>query len=143
MRFRRSKTAEAVDAAPRERVDTRTSRFAMPRRRGAASGLLLVVLGLWGGFAPFIGPYLNVSFGSDSKWDFTTGRLWLSIIPAAATVLGGLLLMRSAHRGSASLGAWCALAGGAWFVIGPLLSTLWNSGQPQTGQPLGGSGHQA
>lgn len=35
----------------------------MPRSRGAVSGLLLVIAGLWAGFVPFFGPYLNLAFG--------------------------------------------------------------------------------
>ena len=37
-------------------VDTRAGRFDIPRSRGAASGFLLILLGLWGALVPFIGP---------------------------------------------------------------------------------------
>jgi hypothetical protein len=117
-------------------------RLAMPRSRGFMSGLLLVILGAIGGLAPFVGPYFNLSIGSDQAWDYSSGRLWLSILPAAATVLGGLMLMYSANRATATFGSWLALAGGVWFVIGPVMSMLWNGGQMQTGQALGGTNHQ-
>jgi hypothetical protein len=123
-------------------VAAEPGRLAMPRRRGAASGLLIVLLGLWGGVIPFIGHYLHLVIGSDRAWDFTAGRFWLSLVPAAVTVLGGLLLMSSANRASGALGAWCAILGGAWFVVGPVVSMLWNHGTPQTGNPLGGTDRQ-
>src|SRR6059058_813437 len=113
--------------------DPAPGRLAMPRRRGAMSGLLLVLLGIWGGLIPFIGHYLNLVIGSDRAWDFTAGRFWLSLVPAALTVFGGLLLMFSGNRATAAFGAWCAIIAGAWFVVGPTVSQLWNHGVPQTG----------
>jgi hypothetical protein len=118
------------------------SRLAMPRRRGAATGLLIVLAGIWGGLIPFIGHYLNLVIGSDRAWDFTAGRFWLSVVPAVVAVIGGLLLMTSANRATATFGAWCAIVAGAWFVVGPAVSMLWNGGVPQTGQPLGGTDRQ-
>ena len=63
----------------------------IPRRRGAVCGLLLILLGLWGGLAPFVGPYLHFGYTPDKTWDFSSGRLYYSVIPAAAVLLGGLL----------------------------------------------------
>ena len=37
----------------------------IPRSRGAASGLLVIVLGLWGALVPFVGPYFNFAFSPD------------------------------------------------------------------------------
>lgn len=114
----------------------------IPRSRGALSGVVLVILGLWGGLVPFVGHYFDFVIGSDRAWDFTAGRFWLSIVPAAATVLGGLILIRSAHRAGAGFGAWLALAGGIWFVVGNPVSELWNDGVRQAGPALGGSAHR-
>lgn len=114
---------------------TMHDRLHMPRSRGAASGLLVVLLGIWGGFIPFVGPAFGYSFTPDVSWQWTTGRLLLEVIPAAATVLGGLAMMGSASRISGSVGAWLAAAGGAWFVVGQWLSTLWNNGVMQAGTP--------
>jgi len=129
------------DAGDHDRT-SEPGRLAMPRRRGAASGLLLVVLGAWGALIPFIGPAFDLTIGSDRMFDFTAGRFWLSLLPGAVAVLGGLMLMASANRASATLGAQLALAAGVWFVVGPVVSMLWNGGEPQTGQPLGGTGQQ-
>jgi hypothetical protein len=102
-----------------------------------------VILGLWGGLIPFVGPYFNYSIGPDHAWTWTTGRLWLSVVPAAAVVLGGLILMMSANRASAHFGGMLALAGGLWFVVGPVLSILWNHGVPQTGPAFGGNARRS
>jgi hypothetical protein len=112
----------------------------IPRRRGAAIGVLLVLLGLWGGLIPFVGPYFNYQIGTTSTWDWSADRLWLSVLPAAATVLGGLLMIYSTRRSTASLGGLLALAGGLWFVAGPSVSMLWNHGAPATGAAVGDTG---
>ncbi len=109
----------------------------IPRTRGAFSGVLLVLLGAWGGLIAFIGPYFHYAYTPDKAWVYTTGRLWLEILPGAATVLGGLLVLGSARRHTAVFGAFLAALGGAWFVVGNLVSTLWNSGTPQAGVPAG------
>jgi len=109
----------------------------IPRTRGAFSGVLLVLLGAWGGLIPFIGPYFHYAYTPDKAWVYTTGRLWLEILPGAAAVLGGLLVLGSARRHTAMFGAFLAALAGAWFVVGNLVSTLWNSGTPQAGVPAG------
>ena len=109
----------------------------IPRTRGAFSGVMLVLLGAWGGLIPFIGPYFHYAYTPDKAWVYTTGRLWLEILPGVATVLGGLLVLGSARRHTAMFGAFLAALGGAWFVVGNLVSTLWNSGTPQAGVPAG------
>ena len=114
---------------------TMHDRLHMPRSRGAASGLLLVLLGIWGGLVPFVGPSFDFSFTPDVTWQWTWGRLLLEVLPAAATVLGGLAMMGTTSRISGVAGAWLAAAGGAWFVIGQWVSMLWNDGVMQAGQP--------
>ena len=101
------------------------------------SGLLLVLLGVWGGLVPFIGPYFHYAYTPDKAWTYTTGRLWLEILPGVATALGGLILLASARRPVAMFGAFMAALGGAWFVVGNLVSTLWNGSTPQAGVPVG------
>jgi hypothetical protein len=122
--------------ATRHETDlTMHDRLHMPRSRGAASGLLIVLLGIWGGLVPFVGPSFGYSFTPDLSWHWTTGRLLLEVLPAAATVLGGLAMMGSASRISGSVGAWLAAACGAWFVTGQWFSMLWNDGVMQAGTP--------
>lgn len=110
----------------------------VPRSRGALSGTVLVLLGAWGALIPFIGPYFDYAYTPDSPWVYTSARLWLEVVPGAATVVGGLILLGSANRALAAFGAWLAALAGAWFIIGPTLARLWaSSGFPQIGSPVG------
>ena len=98
------------------------------RSRGAASGVLLVLLGVWGAIIPFIGPYFHYAYTPDTSWTYTTARLWLEILPGAAVFLGGILLIIATGRHIALFGALLAAAGGAWFALGTVLSPLWSKG---------------
>jgi hypothetical protein len=89
------------------------------------AGLVILVAGLWGGLVPFVGPYFHFALGPNHSWTWTTGRLWLSVLPAIAAVIGGLILLGSGPRLSGKIGALLALAGGVWFAIGPTVSLLW------------------
>jgi len=80
------------------------------------SGCLLILLGAWGGLVPFIGPYFGYYYGPDKTWLYNSDRLWLSVLPAAAAFLGGLIVL-ALPRVSA-IGAVLAALGGAWFVLG-------------------------
>jgi large conductance mechanosensitive channel protein len=112
----------------------------VPRSRGALSGVMLVLLGVWGALIPFIGPYFHYAYTPSHAWVSTPGRFWLEIIPGAAAALGGLILLGSANRAVAAFGAWLAALAGGWFVVGPALSTVWaSSGFPQIGVPVGGT----
>ncbi len=91
------------------------------------AGLVILIAGLWGGSVPFVGPYFHFALGPNHSWTWTSGRLYLSVLPAAAAVLGGLMLLGSGPRAGGRLGALLALAGGAWFAIGPTVSLLWAS----------------
>jgi hypothetical protein len=113
----------------------------VPRSRGALSGLLLVLLGAWGALVPFIGPYFHYAYTPDSGWTYTTGRLWLEILPGCATALGGLIVLASSSRPVAIFGAWLAAASGAWFALGNVLAPLLSSSglSLNAGVPVGGS----
>lgn len=109
----------------------------VPRSRGALSGAVLVVLGAWGALIPFIGHF---AYTPDQAWVYTSARLWLEIVPGAATVAGGLILLGSANRAFAAFGACLAALAGAWFVIGPTLARLLASSElPRIGSPVGGT----
>ena len=107
----------------------------MRRSRGAFSGFLLVLLGLWGALIPFVGPYFHFAYTPDTAWTYNTARLWLEILPGAAVFLGGFLLMIATGRHVALFGALLAAAAGAWFTLGPVLSPLWNNHVPMGGSP--------
>ncbi len=108
----------------------------MRRSRGAFSGFLLMLLGLWGALIPFIGPYFSYAYSPDKAWTYNTGRLWLEILPGAAVFLGGFLLMVARGRHTALFGALLAAAAGGWFVLGTLLSPLWNNHVTMGGAPV-------
>ena len=107
----------------------------MRRSRGAFSGFLLILLGLWGALIPFIGPYFDFAYTPDKAWTYNTGRLWLELLPGAAVFLGGVLLMAARGRHTALFGALLAAAAGAWFTLGPVLSPLWNHHVAMGGSP--------
>lgn len=116
----------------------------IPRSRGMLSGLLLVLLGVWGGLIAFVGPYFHFAYTPDRAWAYTSGRLWLEILPAAGAVLGGLIMLGTASRPAAGFGGLLAVASGAWFVAGGLLTPLWAAtAWSWTGVPVGGPLHQA
>jgi hypothetical protein len=103
------------------------------------SGLLLVLLGAWGALVPFVGPYFHYAYTPDKAWTYTTGRLWLEILPGAAVALGGLIVMISAYRPVAHFGAWLAALGGAWFALGGVIGPTWTGMNMTTGSPVGGT----
>jgi hypothetical protein len=112
----------------------------VPRSRGALSGLLLVLLGAWGALIAFIGPYFHYAYSPDRAWAYTSGRFWLEILPGAAVLAGGLVVLAATTRPVALSGAWLSAMSGAWFAVGPALSTLWTEGgRPAAGYPVGGT----
>jgi hypothetical protein len=100
------------------------------RSRGVLSGILLALLGIWGALIPFVGPYFHYAYTPDKAWTYNTGRLWLEILPGAAALLGGLLLMGSSGRHVKLFGATLGIVAGAWFVLGNVLAPLWTTAAP-------------
>jgi hypothetical protein len=103
--------------------------------RGRVTGSLLFLLGAWGALVPFLGHYLGLAYTPDKEWMVTSGRLWLSVVPGAAALLGGLLVAAS-DRGAAT-GAFLAALGGAWFVVGrPVAAFALASRHISPGSPI-------
>ena len=96
----------------------------VPRSRGAVSGVLLILLGAWGGLVPFVGPYFHYAYSPDKAWAYTSGRLYLSIAPGAAALVGGLLVVLASHRAVGIFGAFVAALGGAWFIFGAQVTAI-------------------
>lgn len=110
--------------------------------RGRGSGFLLVLLGAWGALVPFVGPIFGFAYTPDKAWAYTSGRLWLSVLPGAAAVLGGLLVLASA--GAAALGGLLAALGGTWFVVGRAVTALaFPDGSIRPGTPVSATGSAA
>jgi hypothetical protein len=115
----------------------------MARIPRIVSGVLLILLGAWGALVPFVGPYFHYAYTPDRAWAYTSGRLWLEILPGAAAVLGGVLVAVSARRLLAGGGAILAVLGGAWFALGSILGPTWSGTWMNPGTPVGGSSMRA
>lgn len=103
------------------------------RTHGIFGGLLVALLGIWGGIIPFVGPYFNYAYTPDKAWTYTTGRLELEILPGAGALLGGLLMMAARSRHSVLFGSVLAIASGAWFALGNVFAPLWTVAGPAGG----------
>jgi hypothetical protein len=108
------------------------------RSRGALSGALLVLLGIWGALIPFVGPYFHYAYTPDQAWDATAGRLWLEVLPGVVTLIGGIVVFVSRFRPAAVFAAWLATLAGAWFAVGHLIGAAWTR-IPSAGTPVGGA----
>src|SRR5258707_13057053 len=97
----------------------------IPRSRGALSGVVLVLLGAWGGVIAFVGPYFHYAYTPDSAWSYTSGRLWLEILPGAGAVVGGVIALASARRPAAMFGARLAAISAAGFALGTVIGSAW------------------
>jgi hypothetical protein len=101
------------------------------RNRGALGGVLLILLGAWGALIPFVGPYFHYAYTPVRAWHFTLARLWLEVLPGAAAVLGGVLVIASTRRLPTAGGMLLAGLAGAWFALGTAVTGLW----PRLGTP--------
>src|SRR5215470_3175839 len=108
------------------------------KSRSIVTGVLLILLGVWGGLAPFVGPYFHFAYTPDTPWHYTHARLWLEVAPAAAAVVGGMLVLASPGWLLAATGAILAVLAGGWFVVGTVVNAIWHRlGTP--GVPVGTS----
>jgi hypothetical protein len=106
----------------------------MPRSRGAVSGLLLIILGVWGALVPFAGPYFHFAYSPGGVWVWSTARAWLEVSPGVTAAVGGILLLVSGNRATAMFGGWLAVIAGAWFVVGRTLAPTLRLGD--VGHPI-------
>jgi hypothetical protein len=107
--------------------------------RGRITGFLLILLGAWGALVPFVGPYFGYAYTPDKAWAYTSGRLWLSVLPGAAAFLGGLLVLATDR--AATIGAFLAVLGGTWFVVGqPVTAFAITSSPISPGSPVASHG---
>src|SRR5258708_28549903 len=98
-----------------------TGTLQMRRSRGVLSGILLILLGLWGALIPFIGPYFHYAYTPDTAWTYNTARLWLEILPGAAVFLGGALLVIATGTHIALFRSLLGPAAPAWITLRPVL----------------------
>lgn len=112
------------------------------RSRGALSGVLLVLLGVWGALIPFVGPYFHYAYTPDRTWAVTAGRMWLEVLPGAVALVSGIVVLVSRLRPLAVFAAWLAALAGAWFAVGSVVAVHWTT-LPAAGTPVGGSARMA
>ncbi len=88
------------------------------------AGLLIVLLGAWGGIVPFVGPLFGFSGDGSSAWTLNMSHSMLSLAPGAVAVGCGLLVMLAgqflAGRRVLAFAGLVVAVCGAWFIIGPL-----------------------
>jgi hypothetical protein len=108
----------------------------IPLSRGATCGLLLILLGLWGGLIPFVGPYFHFGYTPDKAWAYNSGRLYYSIIPAAVVLVGGLLALATRNRGVGMFGGILAVLGGIWLGLGETFTVVVLKKSIQAGSPI-------
>jgi hypothetical protein len=110
----------------------------IPRSRGAICGAVLLLLGLWGGLAPFVGPYFHFGYTPDTAWAHNSGRLYYSAAPGAAVLLGGLLALLTRNRAVGVTGGLLAVLGGAWFALGEgFVTVVLKQASITSGAPIG------
>ena len=102
--------------------------------RAAGTGLLVALLGAWAGIVTFVGPKFGYTPTSTSSWQWTTNNWLLHLLPGAAAVVGGLLIVGRAStpraRGIGWLAVALVVAAGAWLVVGPAAWALFESSNP-------------
>jgi hypothetical protein len=96
------------------------------------AGLLIVLLGAWGGIVPYVGPLFGFSGDGSGAWRWTFSHALLNLAPGAVALAFGLLIMvacRSlAGRPVLALAGLVVAVCGAWFIIGPLAWPVMRSG---------------
>ena len=118
---------DAIEAVPVAPVTSPA-----PTARISASALILVgiatvLVAIWGGIAPFIGPTFGFSADGASAWNLSDAHLLLGVLPGAVAFVAGVLILVIAPRtlswsgrGSLAGAGLLAVMAGAWFVVGPV-----------------------
>lgn len=119
-------------ADTRSRKDKAAEKLTIPRSRGAVTGVVLVLLGIWAGLIHFVGPYFDYQADLADVWTFTWSRLWFGIVPGVAAIIAGLTLGPAADRVTANLATWLGGLAGIWLIIGPTLAEYWTNAGPSS-----------
>jgi hypothetical protein len=101
------------------------ARHRLPAAGTALIGTLVVLIGVWAGLVPFVGPAFAFSADGSSSWMWTLPHAVLWAVPGAVAVDMGLLLLLMIPRAAAgraratSVWAGCLIAAsGAWLALG-------------------------
>ena len=117
------------DHAERQELDAREvrTRAHLGRFGIGTAGVVAVLVSVWGGIVPYVGPLFNYSGDGSGSWHWNLAHAVLALAPGILGVLLGLFVIAESRgvvvgKGRLSL----ATAGillmicGAWFAIGPL-----------------------
>lgn len=117
------------DRVERQEVGTREvrTRAHLGRVGIGTAGVVAVLVSIWGGIVPYVGPLFNYSGDGSGSWHWNLAHAVLALAPGVLGVLLGLFVIAESRgvvvgKGRLSL----ATAGtllivcGAWFAIGPL-----------------------
>lgn len=113
-------------------------------RMALFAGLLVSLLGAWGALVAYLGPSLGFGPAGAAAWHWDRTNTFLNLVPGAAGVLAGLLMMLWAgarfRAPMLSLAALIAFAAGAWFVLGPEVYPVLHGTVPTFGPVTGPGG---
>lgn len=112
-------------------------RMSTPRSRGAVTGVLLVLLGLWGAIVGFVGPSFDFGYTPNESFEWTEGRFWMQLLPGVVAAACGLALLTTRNRAVGVLAGYLGATAGAWFVVGPVLAVEELGSWSAIGTPLG------
>lgn len=96
-------------------------------------GLLVILLGAWGGIVPFVGPIFGYRSTHSGSFAWTAPHVLLYLIPGAVAMFFGLVLLgaamerRARFSVSKELAALVIMACGSWFVLGPAVWPIFSS----------------
>jgi hypothetical protein len=127
-------TTTVISSRPELRSipDARTGPYrdtSLPSRLSATvAGALAIVVGAWGGIAPYVGHALHYSIDGSATWTWNLQHGLLSLLPGAMAVVGGTIVIvaawvrrdRRSVRRTVGLGVATGLLGlsAVWFLIG-------------------------
>lgn len=130
--YQETTAASATRPLLRAALDPRGASYPsshLPSRLTATiGGVIAVVVGAWGGIAPYVGHAIRYSADGSATWTWNLQHGLLSLLPGAMALVGGLVLIAStwARRARASVLHTVGLTGAAvllclsavWFLIG-------------------------
>ena len=123
-------------------MDAEEEAMTRPTGRAALIGLLMVLIGAWGGAVAYFGPDIGLSPAGSHSWQWTNAHTILNLAPGAAALAGGLMVMLGSRLllgGLQRLGALLTFAAGGWFVLGAAVyPVFYGTSAPGYGRVAGG-----
>ena len=134
--------AEATGQMPVAPAAAEEEAMGRPVGRTAVTGLLMMLVGAWGGAVAYFGPDIGLSPPGQHAWQWTTPHTILNLAPGAAAFAGGLMVILGSRLlvgGLQRLGALLSFAGGGWFILGAAVyPVFYGTSAPGYGRTGGG-----